>query len=207
MSASARVEVLRAVTARRAVGGVVALSYGRGISGVRYMNAQTPFSSLALDVAATGAQQFADGAVRGLARVGYRERRVDISGGTNVAQNPALLPSESLRSVLLGASVEVPRLTKTVGLRLDVDLMPLAWLIQTPGLEDGASSKSSSAHLRGAVRYQWKTHVALEFGYDQDRVKTEFLGDAPGSMRAHGGAGTTRNDVTHTFSTALATAF
>jgi hypothetical protein len=207
MTAGVRGEVLRAMTSTRGIGGVVAFSYGKGIKGLTYDGVTTQFTTMSLDIAATGAQTFAGGAVRGLARVGYRERRVDIAGGANAAANPALLPSESMRALLVGASLEVPHMTDKLGLRVDVDLLPLATLLQTPGLEDGASSSTSGAHLRAGLRYQWKKWIAVELAYDQERSSSDFTGDAPGSMRAHGGAGTTRTDVSHIFSTGLASAF
>ncbi|MEZ4366231.1 MAG: SH3 domain-containing protein [Kofleriaceae bacterium] len=204
-TAGAEGELAVEVARGRRLGLAARYAVGTGISGMSYMGQDISMSTGELSMLAVGTQVFADGVVLGHARLGYHRRSIEFP--LEQAANPALLPSETRQGLVIGAALEVPRLTAKVGVVVTADLEPFVGVSQTAGLEDGQAPRARGAQLGATVRYALGGRFGLEVSYDQHRASTTFGAPVPGSMREHGGAGTTRADVDHALGAAVAAVF
>jgi uncharacterized protein YgiM (DUF1202 family) len=132
------------------------------------------------------------------ARVGYHYGKLDIADVEDFEKNLAYLPSEILSGITVGARIDIPRFNKKIGIRAGADMMYQGTRQQTKGLEDGDVSKVSAAWATGHVIYQWKPNMTLEGVYRYSYSKTEWTGQAEGSMRPHAATEAARKDVGHT---------
>ncbi len=131
-------------------------------------------------------------------RVGYHYSKFQIDNVEDFEKNLAMLPSEILQGITIGARVDMPALTKKIGVRASLDaLYPNGTRTQTKGLEDGAVSRVSALWALGHVIYQWKPDMTLEGIYRYGYSKTDWEGAATDSMRPHNATKAARKDVSH----------
>ena len=186
----------------------------RATPGIRYQNADgdavdIAFTQHEIDLGVAAGYNFRNKrGVVAYARAGYHYGIFSVAGVEDLTKNLAHLPSEQLKGTTIGGIVDVPRLTDTLALRVDVQaLYPFATRVQTVGLEDGATSSVFAAWAVARIAYQWKPSVTLDAGYRYAYAKTDWVGAAPASLRGHDATEAARKDVGHTFSIGLGKTF
>jgi uncharacterized protein YgiM (DUF1202 family) len=176
----------------------------RAAPGIRFQNSEGEVSDIGFtnhDLSAGASLGYGLGSSTGMVlygRLGYYLGRFDIHNVDDFESNLAMLPSEVLKGMTVGAHVDVPRLMKSVGVRVGADLLyPNGKREQYAGLEDGAVSKTFAAWATAQVSYQWKPKLTVECIYRYAYGKTDWTGSAPDSVRPHGASEATRRDVGH----------
>jgi SH3-like domain-containing protein len=140
--------------------------------------------------------------------LGYRYQGFLISDVTNMAANPAKLPSEVLKGPTIGAALAIPRLTDKLGLKASLDAMVVgASVTQTKGLEDGASPSAKAVTLEAGITYKWKPKMDLQATYDLNYAGVDFGAPLATSQRGHMGTSVSRTDIFHMVTFGLAMPF
>lgn len=177
--------------------------YVRASPGIRYVDGNTagdiPFDMYHIDVGArAGYKLSSTTGMAAYARVGYYYGKFAVDPDPMV--NLALLPSEILQGVTVGAMLDVPRFNEKISMQggVSVILKSLGTLTQTQGREDGNLSDSEAQFANARVDYQWKENLKLNAGYQFSRHKTQWTGAAMGSDRGHDAVDARRVDMTHT---------
>ena len=131
-------------------------------------------------------------------RVGFHYDNFRINDVSNFDRNLALLPSEVLTGVTVGAILDVPRLGAAWAARVRVDALPLlASRQQTTGLEDGATSKTFAAWGGALLEYAWDDTYKLSGEYQYAYARTRWNGAVETSMRPHMADSARRKDSAH----------
>jgi uncharacterized protein YgiM (DUF1202 family) len=137
-----------------------------------------------------------------LARVGFRYNAFFVD-----ANNAANLPSEIFRGPVIGASLLLPKLTPTIGLRATVDALVLGTRKQTIGVEDGTSPSPFGLQVEVAGSYQWSPGLQIMAGYQLDYASTDFGAPKAGSKRMHMGTSVARTDLFHSITVGAGKSF
>ena len=141
-------------------------------------------------------------------RLGYHYGKMAIHDVNNAEVNLAKLPSEIFRGITMGARVDVPRLREKIGLRLAADAMyPGGIRNQTPGLEDGATSRVFAVFGTAHLTYKWKKKYNAELLYRYTHTVTNWAGTAMNSTRGHNATSAERTDTGHTVTVGLGKKF
>jgi len=177
----------------------------RATPGIRYMNSEGQTTDIGFTMHDLGAGASLGYNLKSAAgttlygRIGYHLGRFDIHDVDNFEVNLAMLPSEVLKGMTVGAHIDVPHFTDKVAMRLGGDLLyPNGVREQYAGLEDGAVSQTMVAWALGRVSYCWKPSLVIELRYRFTYGKTSWSGEATDSMRPHHATEANRTDMAHT---------
>jgi len=172
------------------LGADVGGGYSRSSPGIRFVDgagnaADIPFTVIELHPTVRAGYNFQhEMGLAAYARVGYLYNKLDITNGTDPAQNPALLPSEILSGFTVGAMIDAPRVTDKIKARLVLDMLASGAREQTVGLEDGAESSVGAFWANLQVEYAMEKFDL----YGSARYlssSTDFAGMAVDSQRGH----------------------
>lgn len=205
-------EMLYDYSADYMLGAELDLSYSYSTPGIRVEEndnaADTGFSVLdAILVAKGGKKLHAGTKTVAYLRLGYRYQSFQIKNVDDFTNNLATLPSENLKSPVLGVELAVPQLTDKISARVIIDTMLVgASRSQTAGLEDGQTSRAKALLGGAVVTYDYKPNLTLLAGYNYHWAKTEWAG-AASSMRKHDATEAERADSTHVVSFGVAKGF
>jgi uncharacterized protein YgiM (DUF1202 family) len=94
-------------------------------------------------------------------RVGYHVSAVTVDYSPE-----ALLPSETLSGVTLGAAFYAPKLTEKLGAHLGAEYLLGASLLQTDNLNDGDSSTASVIFVNAGMNYQLTAGLSANMTYE-----------------------------------------
>jgi hypothetical protein len=132
------------------------------------------------------------------ARLGFRYQGFLIDNVTDMAKNPAKLPSEVMKAPTIGAAIAIPHLSGKLGLKAWLDgIIAGASVTQTTGLEDGKSASVKAACVGATVTYKWKKDMDLQAGYELDLTSVDFGAPVAGNARGHTGSDVSRKDYFH----------
>lgn len=168
----------------------------RATPGIRYQEIDIGFTAHEVNVGVAGGYDL--GNAYGIAlygRLGFHFGILQVDS-TDMAENPAALPSESLQGVTVGAHVMAARLTEKLGVAAGLDLLAVAGQrSQTEGLEDGSES-SVGLTMWGALRgvYHVSNMLGIEASYRLASAKTTWTGSAG---RPHNATEANRSDLAH----------
>jgi len=144
-------------------------------------------------------------------RLGFRYESFMVSDYNVLAQNPAMLPQETLSTPTLGVALGIPHLTDKLGLMVSLDTVLLgASISQTKGYQDGQDPSEKAAYFAGILTYRWKKDMDLQGAYNIDIASVDFgkpYTDPTLNMRGHTGTDTSRSDVYHMFTFGIAKGF
>ncbi|HTR51633.1 MAG TPA: SH3 domain-containing protein [Kofleriaceae bacterium] len=143
-------------------------------------------------------------------RLGYRYESFMVDGYSVAAQNPAMLPQETLSAPTLGAALAMPHLTDKIGLVVSLDaVLAGASITQTKGYQDGVSPSEKAAYIAGILTYHWKKDMDLQGAYNLDIASLDFGAPEPAALnlRGHTGTDTSRSDIYHMFTFGVAKGF
>jgi len=193
------------------LGGEFTYDFDKAIPGISYMNQSIGFSYHSLNLRAVGGYdlQRKNGMVL-YGRLGLHYDSFQVSNVADFTKNTAKLPSQTITSPTLGGALSIPRLTKTLGLKVSLDLALVgASVQQTKNLEDGTNPSARSVFLGGVLTYRWKPKMDLQGTYDLSYTSVSFGGAPPAtSQRGHMGTGTrSGSDLNNALSFGIAYAF
>lgn len=208
-------DVLYDYSKKYLIGGDIRYRLGYASPGIRFVDPNTAdavdigFKTHTIDLGARGGYKLSKkNGMAAFGRLGYHYERFGINNVENFEQNLARLPSEILQGVTIGASLEVPRLTKKLSGQVGIDALALfASRKQTVGLEDGDVSKTFALWGAALVEYLWKPNMVIRGGYQYSYAKTSWAGAAEGSMRPHQATSAQRTDGTHLITVGLGRSF
>lgn len=142
------------------------------------------------------------------ARLGYRYQSFQIKNVRDIMNtNLAALPSENLKSPIVGLELAVPRLTDTVSARIVIDTMLIgASRSQTGGLEDGQVSRAKAASASLLATWDYKPNLTLLGSFGYQWAKTEWDGDAM-SERKHNAEQAARSDSGYSLNVGVSKGF
>ncbi|HET7506596.1 MAG TPA: SH3 domain-containing protein [Kofleriaceae bacterium] len=170
------------------LGGELAYDFDYAVPGISYMNQTTSFQYHVLNLRAVlgyDLQKPSGMAVFG--RLGLHYDSFQVSNVGDFTRNTAKLPNQIITAPSIGAALWIPRLTKDLGLKVSLDVVPfLASVKQTKNLEDGTDPSAKALFLGGSLTYRWKPRMDLQLTYDLSYTSLSFGGPAPAtSMRGH----------------------
>lgn len=143
-----------------------------------------------------------------LGRLGFMYSNYQVGNVKSMTENTALLPSEVMMAPTIGAALAMPRLTKSVGLRFSVDIIPTTLSYsQTKNLEDGKSPAAKGAVAGIGFTYKWKSSMDISAGYDLTYRSVTFGDKVDASARAHPMGGVKRTDTFHAVTVGIVKAF
>lgn len=106
----------------------------------------------------------------------------------------AKLPSETLQGYTVGASLEAPRVTPKVGIRVSLDYLLSGKLAQTENLTDGDESKVGGYYLHALAMYRYKPNLDAMATYNLAYEGVAFSGASTREAAATNGK---RRDMQH----------
>jgi hypothetical protein len=170
------------------IGGELAYDFDYAAPGISYMQQTTSFQYHVLNVrAAVGYDLQKPNGMAVFGRLGFHYDSFQVSDVGDFTKNTVKLPNQIISAPSIGAALWVPRLTKELGLKVSLDVVPfLARVKQTKNLEDGTDPSARSLFVGGILTYRWKPRMDLQATYDLSYTSLSFGGPAPaGSMRGH----------------------
>jgi SH3-like domain-containing protein len=190
------------------VGGELSYIGVKALPGINYMSKTTGITTHAIDLRAVGGYNLKNSyGMVAWGRLGYHYDAFIVADVTNLANNTARLPSESLSGVALGAALTAPTITKKIGAQVAFDALVAGSRSQTKNLEDGNSPSAFALWTSLGGTYQLARATAIDFGYRLGYVSNSFGAPRMGSMRMHTGTSVTRVDLSHTFSLGVSQSF
>ncbi len=185
--------VLYPYSKRYWVGGELAYDFDKAIPGISYMNQTTSFTYHNLNLRAVGGYdlQKKNGMVV-YARLGLHYDSFQVDNVTDFSKNTAKLPNQTITAPTLGGALDIPRLTKELGLKVSLDTILFgSSMQQTKNLEDGTNPSAKALFLGGVLTYRWKPKMDLQATYDLMYESVSFGGPPPAnSQRGHTGTAT-----------------
>jgi len=143
-----------------------------------------------------------------LGRLGFRYESFQVASANSIAENTAFLPSEIIMAPMIGVALAMPSLSKKIGLRFSVDVMPVTLSYsQTKNLEDGKSPKAKGAIVGVGFTYRWKKSMDIQATYDLTYQSASFGDKVDTSARMHPMGGVTRSDLFHAVTAGIVKAF
>jgi hypothetical protein len=139
-------------------------------------------------------------------RLGLHYQSYQVADVTNLAKNTAKLPSEIITAPAIGAGVDIPRLTKKIGLQFNLDTILVASVKQTKNLEDGSSPSALGAVIGAAMKYRWRKDMDINATYDLTIMSMSYGQALQSSLRKHMGT-TTRGDQFHALTVGISKGF
>jgi uncharacterized protein YgiM (DUF1202 family) len=191
------------------VGGELTYDYARAIPGVRNPDGMgtTGISVHNLRLRALGGYDLKK--PNGLAlfgRLGLHYQSFQIANVTDLTKNKGKIPSEIITAPALGFGVDIPRLTKKIGLHGSLDAVLFSSVKQTKNLEDGANPSARGALFEAGMTYRWKKDLDILATYDLTYFSMSF--GAPIATSTRGGMGNfSRGDQFHVFTAGVGKAF
>jgi SH3 domain-containing protein len=182
--------VLYPYKARYWVGGELAYDFDKAIPGITYMGQSTGFSYHVLNLRAVGGYDLQKkNGMTIYGRFGLHYDSFQVSDVTDFTKNTAKLPNQIITAPVLGGALDIPRLTKSLGLKVTLDFILVgASVQQTKNLEDGTDPSAKALFLGGGLTYHWKPKMDLQVTYDLSYISLSFGGAPPAtSMRGHTG--------------------
>jgi hypothetical protein len=143
-------------------------------------------------------------------RLGLHYDSFQVADVEDLTKNTAKLPSQTITAPILGGALDIPRLTKEIGLKVSLDFILLGSSVaQTKNLEDGTDPSVKALFLGGVFTYRWKPKMDLQATYDLTYESLSFGGAAPAtSQRGHkAGATSSGSDFNNALSFGIAYAF
>jgi uncharacterized protein YgiM (DUF1202 family) len=141
-------------------------------------------------------------------RLGFHFQSFQVSAVEDLTKNSSKLPSEIIKMPALGVGLALPRLTKKIGVRASLDLIPFASVKQTVNLEDGGDPGARGALLEAGMTYRWKKTMDISVTYDLTYLSMSFGAPLPSSKRPAPMMGNvSRGDQFHSFTVGVARAF
>jgi uncharacterized protein YgiM (DUF1202 family) len=179
-------------------GGELAYVGTKALPGITYMGKTTGISMHSVDLSAVGGYNLRNNlGMIVWGRLGYHYDVFNVANVTDLTQNTAKLPSESLSGITAGLSLTVPMLTKKIGAMAAFDALVTGTRAQTKNLEDGASPSATGLWLLLGGNYRLSGRTTIDFGYRLAFVSNSFGAPPMASMRGHTGNNVTRADVSH----------
>jgi uncharacterized protein YgiM (DUF1202 family) len=189
-------------------GGELAYVGTKALPGIQYMGKTTGISMHSVDLSAVGGYNLRNSlGMIVWGRLGYHYDVFNVSNVTDLAQNTAKLPSESLSGITAGLSLTVPMLTKKIGAMAAFDALVTGTRAQTKNLEDGASPSATGLWLLLGGNYRLSGRTTIDFGYRLAFVSNSFGTPPMASKRGHTGTNVTRADVSHGFAFGVSQSF
>lgn len=192
------------------VGGELAYMGVKALPGIQYMSKTTAISTHSIDLRAVGGYPLKNSlGMVAWGRLGYHYDVFAVGDVSNLANNTAKLPSESLSGLALGAALTAPTITPKIGAQASVDALVVGSRAQTKGLEDGASPSAFAMWLSLGGTYQLRRATTIDAGYRLGYVSNSFGAQVEGSMRGHTATASsvTRVDLSHTISLGVSQTF
>jgi hypothetical protein len=182
------------------IGGTLDYAGSKAVPGISYDGSTTGVTFHDIDLRAMGGYDLKNG--KGMvvyARLGYHYENMAIANVGDPTKNTAMIPSEIFSAPVIGAALDVMRLSDKLALRVVLDTVVIGGKrSQTRNLEDGASPKVKGAWLTGVLAYKWKKKMTINGSYELTYMNTNFGPQAENSMRHPAGSGTTtRRDLNH----------
>ncbi len=176
----------------RTVGGSgIAVDSGMMMAGAA--STTIPWAAQAIDVRGTVGYDVSNGQYQLKARVGYHDAATTIPQSM-VNTSTAMLPSEKVSGITVGAGLDAPTLTPKVSLRVGVDMLVNAKLEQTAGMRDGTTSQTKAYYLNALAMYKWKPNMDLMATYT---LSYEGFGFTGVNDREASATGAQRKDLQH----------
>lgn len=116
----------------------------------------------------------------------------------------ARLPSERVTGFPIGAAFEAPTLAPKIGLRVGLETILGAKLVQTAAVADGTSSSMAGYYLNALGSYAWKSNIHAVATYQLAYEGFSFSGQ---SQRETTVNGATRRDLQHILAVGLTYSF
>jgi SH3-like domain-containing protein len=182
------------------IGGTLEYAGSRAVPGISYDGSTTGVMFHDVDLRAMGGYDLKNGkGMVAYARLGYHYENMAIANVGDPTKNTAMIPSEIFSAPVIGAALDVTRLTDKLALRVILDTVVIGGKrSQTRNLEDGSSPKVKGAWLTGCLAYKWKKKMTINGAYELTYMNTNFGPQAENSMRHPAGSGTTtRRDLNH----------
>lgn len=182
------------------VGADLGYMYEKAFPGQAFNGQTTKFSVHQVDVRLIGGLDMKkSNGLTILGRLGYRYQSFLVANVTDLTKNNMMIPSEVFKSPVIGAGVNIPRLTPKIGIKANLDFAGIGGsLKQTKNLADGVSPAMKQFLVGGVFTYAWKPGMDLYATYDLTFGSASFGAEDPNSLRMHGGTATTRTDLFHT---------
>jgi len=140
-------------------------------------------------------------------RLGFHYQSYQVGNVGDLTKNTGKLPSEIIKAPALGFGIEIPRLTKKIGVHGSLDAVLFSSVSQTKRLEDGASPAARGALFEAGMTYRWRKDLDIVAAYDLTYFAMSFGAPAMGSMRPALGGNASRSDQFHVFSAGVGKAF
>ena len=182
------------------IGGTLEYAGSKAVPGISYDGSTTGVTFHDVDLRAMAGYDLKNGkGMVAYARLGYHYENMAIANVGDPTKNTALIPSEVFSAPVIGAALDVTRLTDTLALRVVLDTVVIGGKRkQTRNLEDGSNPKVKGAWLTGCLVYKWKKNMTINGAYELTYMSTNFGPQAANSMRHPVGSGTTtRKDLNH----------
>jgi uncharacterized protein YgiM (DUF1202 family) len=185
------------------IGGQVTYAGTKALPGLSYMGTNIPITLHNFNVRGEFGYDFhSSSGMRVVGRLGYHYDAFLVP-----VDNKATLPAEAFRGVIIGAAVDVPKVTDVIAIRASLDAVVLGTRSQTTNLEDGASPSTFAAFVGLSGQYRWKPDITFTANYDLGYFSNSFGPPIATSKRMHMGTGGSRTDVFHTISIGAKKAF
>jgi hypothetical protein len=157
------------------------------------------WAAQAIDVRGTVGYDVSGGQYQLKGRVGYHVASTTIPQSMQNTAT-AMLPSEKVSGITVGAGIDAPHLSPKIAMRVGVDMLVSAKLEQTQGMQDGATSQTKAYYLNAMGMYKWKKNIDLMATYT---LSYEGFGFAGTNQREATATGAQRKDLQHVLGVGL----
>lgn len=121
--------------------------------------------------------------------VGYHAAQIVVQESTIAA-----LPGEAIKGIRLGAELQAPKLTSTIGLRASIETLLSGKLTQQEGFRDGDSAAMAAYYAAIQAFYAWKPKLVIQAAYQLSYETFAFSGTSQREASAVDGK---RQDLQH----------
>jgi uncharacterized protein YgiM (DUF1202 family) len=190
------------------VGGELNYAVVKALPGINYLQKTTGITTHSVDLTAIGGYNLRNS--KGMVawgRLGYHYDVFAVADVTNLDNNTAKLPSESLSGLTLGAALTAPTITPKIGALVAIDALVAGSRAQTKNLEDGASPSAFGLWFGLGGNYRLSRRMTIDLGYRLGYVSNSFGAPLATSVRGHMGTSVTRVDVAHSVGLGVSQAF
>lgn len=121
--------------------------------------------------------------------VGYHASQIVVQESTI-----ADLPSEAVKGIRLGAELQAPKVTGSIGMRASIETLLSGKLTQQEGARDGDSSAMAAYYVAVQGFYSWKPKLVIQAAYQLSYETFAFSGVSQREATAGDGK---RQDLQH----------